>query len=127
MTKELLGLPPEITEWICSFVVTKRFSADINEETEIADLTPTRDEQPNITRVNRRLRHESLHLFYRNNRFCLDPTGQDHYSGRGNLLGSQHWIRKLGETNASHLRRLIFRGWMEYDDGYHGWDRCRLT
>lgn len=72
MIKELLDLPPETTEWICSFIVTKQFSADVNEETGVADLILIRDEQPNVTRVNRRLRRESVHLFYRNNRFWLD-------------------------------------------------------
>lgn len=53
-------------------MVTKQLSADLNEEAGVADLILTRDEQPNITRVNHRLRRESVHLFFRNNRLCLD-------------------------------------------------------
>lgn len=122
MPKLLLDLPPELTEKICAFAVTEPYGVAVKEETgEVGAAILSSDKQPGITRVNKRLRRESLHHFYRNNEFILDLHGRDGFSQPQFEL-ARDWMSRLGGKNASHLRRLAFRGRMEFENAARsGW------
>ncbi|KAM0714340.1 hypothetical protein Q7P37_010127 [Cladosporium fusiforme] len=125
MPKQLLDLPPELTERICAFAVTLPYGIYVDEDTgESGGLILTNDEQPGITRVNKRLRLESLHLFYRNNDFCIDLDGNDEFK-QSWLDRAYDWMKRLDKRNLQYMQQIAFRGRVEFE-GDTGWHALRL-
>lgn len=114
MPKLLLDLPPELTEYICALTVTEPFGAYVNPKNgEVGAAVLTRDEQPGITCVNKRLRCESLNHFYRNNEFIIDMFGRDGFN-RQHMAMAQEWMDRLDGRNVRHMQRVLFRGAVQF-------------
>ena len=67
--------------------------------------------QPNVSKVCRRLRGESLNVFYGRNKFVLDLRGWKHgsYPLRWTPFEVfKHWITTIGDHNARRIRNLTF-------------------
>lgn len=67
--------------------------------------------QPNISRVNHRMRKESLDVFYGNNKFLLDLRGWKHNNYPKHWTPPmifEHWFDAIGDENAGRLRSLSF-------------------
>lgn len=67
--------------------------------------------QPNVSKVSRRMREESLNVFYGRNKFVLDLRGWKHesYPRRWtpfDVFG--HWIMAIGDENAARIRHVTF-------------------
>ena len=74
-------------------------------------LQPTQLALPITSRICRRMRHESLDLFYSRNRFLLDLRGWKHRAYPETWTPVElftRWVRAIGEPNAARLRTLIF-------------------
>lgn len=61
--------------------------------------------QPAISRVNRRIRAESLPMFYRRNLFIAE------LSNYLDLSIARNWLEAIGDLNAGCLRRIVLCGW----------------
>ncbi|KAK5126969.1 hypothetical protein LTR85_008327 [Meristemomyces frigidus] len=94
----LLDLPPEVWIRICSFAVTNARPILLHEKyfkVHVEHLT----RQPNITRVSKQLRAETLPLFYSNNFFVLHLFGH--------MVPIWHrWLHAIGRRNRRHLTNL---------------------
>ena len=109
----LLDLPVEI--W--SSIVTSVCNRDPSSLTaHRCDLYfQRRLEQAPITRVCKIIRNETLPYFYSQNEFLFDDLGHDL------LKGLRTWIKAIGETSYSRIRKLYISSHyegedLEYDD-----------
>ncbi|KAI6800214.1 hypothetical protein KC332_g621 [Hortaea werneckii] len=67
--------------------------------------------QPNISRVSKRMREESLAVFYGKNKFLIDLRGWKHPAYPKDwtpLTIVTRWIHAIGDENAARLRHLSF-------------------
>lgn len=74
-------------------------------------LAPTKLQQPVTSRVCRRMRKESLDIFYGRNNFMLDMRGWKHSALPKSwtpLMIFEHWVMSIGDHNVARLRSLSF-------------------
>lgn len=67
--------------------------------------------QPNVSKVNHRMREESLDVFYGRNKFILDLRGWKHGSYPRTWTPFEvfeHWMTGIGDHNAAKIRSLMF-------------------
>ena len=98
-----LDLPQEIRDMIYAYFPYLA-SIHINQD-------PAKVLQPNISRVCRRIRKESLDVFYARNNFFLDLRGWKHasYPRRWTpQMVLERWIRAVGNDNVARIRSLSF-------------------
>ncbi|RMZ15824.1 hypothetical protein D0860_01387 [Hortaea werneckii] len=93
------------TAWIDVTQSYPRNTQTINREHDKSVL------QPNISRVSRRMRQESLDVFYGKNKFLIDLRGWKHPEYPKDwtpLTIVTKWIQAIGDENAARLRKLSF-------------------
>jgi hypothetical protein len=96
-------LPPEVRDMIYAYFPYLA-SIHINQD-------PSKLVQPNVSKVSRRMREESLNVFYGRNKFFLDLRGWKHgsYPRRWTPFDVfRHWITAIGDANAARIRSLTF-------------------
>ena len=74
-------------------------------------LAPKNVQQPVTSRVCKRMRNESLDVFYGRNNFMLDMRGWKHSELPKSwtpLMIFEHWVQSIGDHNVARLRSLSF-------------------
>lgn len=100
----LLDLPPELTEWICELVIA-------NNPSVLVHHLPirTRPGTPAISRVNNRLRRESLPFYFKITPFAATLGGRETNSSRL-LRGALEWPVMLGCASLKQVRDFTIQG-----------------
>jgi hypothetical protein len=96
-------LPQEVRDMIYAYFPYLA-SIHINQD-------PSKLVQPNVSKVCRRMREESLNVFYGRNKFVLDLRGWKHGSYPRRWTPFEvfgHWITTIGDQNARRIRNLTF-------------------
>src|SRR6201996_660435 len=96
-------LPQEVRDMIYAYFPYLA-SIHINQD-------PSKLVQPNVSKVCRRMREESLNVFYGRNKFVLDLRGWKHGSYPRRWTPFEvfdHWMTAIGDANAARIRSLTF-------------------
>ena len=96
-------LPQEVRDMIYAYFPYLA-SIHINQDPSIVT-------QPNVSKVCRRMRKESLDVFYGRNKFFLDLRGWKHASYPRSWTPRiifEQWVTAIGEQNAARLKSLSF-------------------